>query len=154
MTIGQIITAIAFFMMLTTVSGMNGFFDNKQEQNIVSQIDSLANQMSSYRGYVSAYLRNNPTKTGVVADSDLKIPQWFSGRDTRIKNYFNSGKAYVYCTAGCQGGLESRLKEITQQSLNVGHANNGKLNVNGVDVSDVSLPAVIQNGDVVYVSLN
>lgn len=154
MTIGQIITAISFLMILATASGMNGFFDNKQEENIVNQIDSLANQMSSYRGYVSAYLRNNPAKTGVVADSDLNIPKWFTGRDIRIKNYFNSGKAYVYCTAGCKGGLEARLKEITQQSLNIGHANNGKLNVNGVDVSGVSLPAVIQNGDVVYVILN
>jgi PilM. len=154
MTIGQVITLIAFLIMITTVSSLNGLFDNKQEQNAVSQIDSLANQMSSYRGYASAYLRSNPTKTGVVTDSDLNLPDWFSGRDIRIKNYFTSGKAYVYCTSGCQGGVEARLKEITQQSLSVGHANNGKFNVNGVDVAGISLPAVIQNGDVVYMVLN
>ncbi|MEA9392196.1 type IV pilus biogenesis protein PilM [Acerihabitans sp. TG2] len=154
MTPGQVITAIAFLILIVTASGRNKLFNDEQNINVIGQIDSLANQMASYRGYVSSYSRTNPAKSGAATDSELNVPQWFSGRDVRIRNYLSGGRGFVYCTGGCPGGLEGRLRELTDNSLNVGHSSNGQFNVKGQNVTGVTLPSVIQNGDVVYVSVN
>lgn len=154
MGLGQVILAIAFAIMAFAFSGLNNLFSNQEETVKINQIDSLANQMASLRGYVSAYGSSHPSKNGTASDNELGLPLWFSGRDIRIKNQFNNGKGYVFCSGNCPGGLEGRLRDVTGNSLNVGHNDNGYLNVRGVKNTNITLPTAIQNGDVVYTAIN
>jgi hypothetical protein len=151
MPLGYITIALAFMIFALEGVWQSNFIIADESAMHTSQLDSLANQMAAYKGYASIYLRLNPTKTGTVSDTDMGVPTWFNHRDLRIKNYFSGGVGYIYCTNSCPIGLESKLSDISNNSLNVGLKTGNYLSVKGVVNSSIPVPAPINPGDIVYI---
>lgn len=147
---GYLVMVLVFGIMMNSDSFLVENTQSNTETQERLELDVLSTQIFIYRGSVKNYLENHPTQEGGVADSALSLPSGFI-KDTRIKNLFNAGTAYVYCNAECPTGLESALSEKSDGSLMVGRKQNGYFYVKGEANKDILLSTNIANGDVVYI---
>jgi len=143
---------IYIIMLVFSLSGIQGDENSRQSNNASEAlvVSSLAAQMIAYSNLVQTYLVAHPTASGNISDAALNTPAWLK-RDSRIVNYFSAGKAYVYCNSYCPATLERELSDNTNKSFNVGTVRSGKLTRFGTVDSSFTLPAIFNDGNIVYV---
>jgi hypothetical protein len=143
--------SIATMLAIIVATNFSAQKTEIREQQAISQGESVL----IYRNLVHNYAQANPAFTGVVTDSMLTMPSWYT-RFPDFQAYAQNGRAYVYFT-GEQGhsmgrpALESMVGNKTNMTLLIGIARGGFLQSPHGGDTQVALPAAIPEGATVLV---
>ncbi|MFD2274682.1 type IV pilus biogenesis protein PilM [Undibacterium arcticum] len=117
-----------------------------------TEATAIAGNMMLYRNYVVSYSRANQGISGTVADASLNLPTWFN-RNSRLMNYMNAGKGYVYYTP-TRSDLAYQVAKGLGASINAGIKTNGNL-ISPFSTTNTStpiaVPAAIPDGSIVII---
>lgn len=142
---------IAIIMFVS--SAMSVWFFNKNQTMTAasmshSETDAVINHIKIYANSIENFIKNHPSYHGQVMDKQLMLPSWFTG-DRRIKKHIFLGRGYLYIPT--KPGLLGALNQALHGSLLLGTVKNKKMIYFTEGKSEISLPAEIPDGSIVYV---
>lgn len=117
-------------MVLIIVTGILTSYASNVLQSVgkyqaTAEATATGDNMHAYFGFLKLYAAANPSFTGVISDTSVPVPTWFS-HGPSVHSYIANGKAYVYNTAP-PAGLVGYLANNTIYSMTVGVNANGTL---------------------------
>lgn len=138
--------------LLAIAAVIGGVLAAQTDKMAVKQRDgyshSVVGNMMVYRNAVTTYAQANPAVEGLVPDTSLALPAWFT-RISTVKNYVNGGLGYVYYKVENDGQAYKMLKE-SDNDINVGISRGGFLYNPIAGTTLTALPAGVPEGAVVF----
>lgn len=139
--------SLALTLMILVALLMSQNNDRAEKAYQTAQLDAIAANMLVYSNAVANYAKANPGISGTVANTSLALPSWYVNI-AGVNNYVSAGKAYVFY--GAKAGLLDVLISKTQ-SVSIGTNQSGLLVSPKWGATNITIPAGVPNGALVYV---
>lgn len=142
-----------YSILLFAVVLFTGYVKNLSEQPLLTaeqeEAEATAVNMLAYANYARSYLQSNPSANGVIADSSLSLPSWYT-KNSQISNVASAGYVFVYCACtDITEAVSEQLYEKTEGSYFVGTKTTGLFKSSNSSFS-IAAPNTIPDGSAIY----